>query len=121
MLDESDEFSVFGYYAPASMRLVQASARPELFTKVNQMLPGPGKQMMRNQSSDANAEHTDSVTVVVFIGGCTWGEVSALRALGKQTNKRYLIVTSGIVTGGTLMDSFKCTFKDAQYESQSCC
>jgi G:T-mismatch repair DNA endonuclease (very short patch repair protein) len=105
-----DEFSAFGYYSPVSMRLVQAASKARLFSTANQLLPGPGKQVMKD-THGSEEEVESELTVVVFVGGCSWGEVSALRALGTQTNKRYLIVSTGMVTGSQLVQSFSTNFK----------
>ncbi|WVQ79288.1 hypothetical protein IAT38_001384 [Cryptococcus sp. DSM 104549] len=46
-------------------------------------------------------------TVVFFLGGCTYAEIAALRWMSKQTKgRRYLIATTGIVNGNTLLESF---------------
>ena len=67
-----DEFSAYGYYAPLTMRLVQASASPPLFKKVDQMLPGPGRQKLKD-TPPANSVASSQTTLVVSVGGCTAG------------------------------------------------
>jgi hypothetical protein len=46
------------------------------------------------------------VVLVVFIGGCTYGEISAIRQLArKEKNRReFVIATTKIVNGRTLLD-----------------
>lgn len=42
-------------------------------------------------------------TVVFFLGGCTYTEISALRWMSKQTKgRRYLIATTGIINGDSV-------------------
>jgi len=49
--------------------------------------------------------HT-STTVVCFLGGCTYAEVAALRWMNTQTKgRRYLICTTSMITGSSLIDS----------------
>ncbi|GAA5891327.1 hypothetical protein JCM6882_004658 [Rhodosporidiobolus microsporus] len=45
-------------------------------------------------------------TIVCFLGGITYAEISALRLLGRQTHSRHLlVVTTDTVTGGSLLTS----------------
>lgn len=46
----------------------------------------------------------DTVTTMVFfLGGCTYTEISALRWMAKQTKgRRFLIATTGIINGNTV-------------------
>jgi len=45
------------------------------------------------------------VTVVCFIGGCTYTEIAALRFISQRlTGRKLLIVTTGIINGNTIMD-----------------
>ena len=46
------------------------------------------------------------VVLVVFIGGCTYGEISAIRQLArKEKNRReFVIATTKIINGRTLLD-----------------
>ncbi|KAK8849539.1 hypothetical protein IAR55_004874 [Kwoniella newhampshirensis] len=46
-------------------------------------------------------------TVVFFLGGCTYTEIAALRWMSKQTKgRRFLIATTGIINGNSLVESF---------------
>ncbi|KAJ1721308.1 Vacuolar protein-sorting-associated protein 33 [Coemansia erecta] len=44
-------------------------------------------------------------TLVVFLGGCTHTEVSALRLLSQLHNHRYIAATTQIINGNTFLDS----------------
>lgn len=45
-------------------------------------------------------------TVVFFLGGCTYTEIAALRWVGRQNRgRRFLIATTGIMNGTTIVDS----------------
>ncbi|EIN14426.1 Sec1-like protein [Punctularia strigosozonata HHB-11173 SS5] len=45
-------------------------------------------------------------TVVFFLGGCTYTEIAALRWVGRQNRgRRFLIATTGIISGGSLVSS----------------
>lgn len=73
--------------------------------------------------------HSDSTTTVVFfLGGCTYTEIAAIRWMGRQTKgmclcnsdvsspllksflflgRKFLIATTGIINGNTLINAFK--------------
>lgn len=40
-----------------------------------------------------------------FLGGCTYAEVSAIRFLTRQTGRDYVIATTNICNGRTLLES----------------
>lgn len=54
-------------------------------------------------SSDPDRPRT---TIVFYLGGITYAEVSALRFMGKRSrNRRWLIVTTGIIHGGKMIEA----------------
>ncbi|EJF67229.1 Sec1-like protein [Dichomitus squalens LYAD-421 SS1] len=47
-----------------------------------------------------------TTTVVFFLGGCTYTEIAALRWVGRQNKgRKFLIATTGIINGNTMIDS----------------
>ncbi|KAG5643134.1 hypothetical protein DXG03_001524 [Asterophora parasitica] len=47
-----------------------------------------------------------TTTVVFFLGGCTYTEIAALRWVGRQNRgRKFLIATTGITSGGAIVDS----------------
>ncbi|KAI9444915.1 Sec1-like protein [Lactarius indigo] len=47
-----------------------------------------------------------TTSVVFFLGGCTYTEIAALRWAGRQTQgRKFLIGTTGIVSGGSMIES----------------
>jgi len=53
---------------------------------------------------------TTTTTVVFFLGGCTFSEIAGIRWMSRQTRgRRYLIATTGIINGNTMMDAFRGT------------
>jgi hypothetical protein len=94
------------------------------------LLPGPTLDECITTASDMpggdtnthvqlrHGEQKQKYTVVFFVGGCTFTEISALRFLSNGSmlasvsneqesniNRRYLIATTGILNGNALMDS----------------
>ncbi|GAB4836415.1 Vacuolar protein-sorting-associated protein 33 [Ancistrocladus abbreviatus] len=116
---------VFSGYAPLSIRLIQQAIRSgwRPAEEILKLLPGPHSEtkrggVSRGASSDsllggsANmdkvADGRRSLVLVVFIGGVTFAEISALRFLSAQEGMAYdmIVGTTNIVSGNTLLDTF---------------
>lgn len=66
---------------------------------------GPTGNGTTNQNSDPNRITT---TLVFFLGGVTFAEISALRFMSSKTrNRRFLIATTGILSGDGLIEGLK--------------
>ena len=82
-------------YAPMSVRLIQYCSKPGWKSIIDSLdlLPGPSFEEYQNSSQNKNKlETTKKIrqnngtkrTLVVFVGGCTYAEISALRFLSQQ-------------------------------------
>ncbi|TEB38635.1 ATP binding protein [Coprinellus micaceus] len=61
-----------------------------------------------------------STTVVFFLGGCTYTEIAALRWVGRQNKgRRFLIATTGIVSGASLVESLATGIQSGEPKSAS--
>ncbi|CAG0915452.1 unnamed protein product [Notodromas monacha] len=114
-------------YAPLSVRLVHHLTRKD-FKSVDDALcalPGPlvndvqqlPSGMQHRNYSEGKVEDGENITVVLvfFLGGCTFGEISALRFLSQQDNSttEYLIATTKIINGKTFLESLEETQRPA--------
>merc|ERR1719494_591352 len=110
-------------YAPLSVRLAQFLERQSGWRGLEEVLkhlpgatveeeqyvpPALLKKSSLNQGSGGS--HYDGpprVTLVYFLGGCTYSEVAALRFLGQQENAttEYIIATTKMINGSELIDS----------------
>ncbi|XP_034928997.1 vacuolar protein-sorting-associated protein 33 homolog [Populus alba] len=116
---------VFSGYAPLSIRLVQQAVRSgwRPMEEILKLLPGPHSETKRGGFSsspsfdtlhgasaavDRVADGRRSLVLVVFIGGVTFAEISALRFLSAQETMAYdlIIGTTKIVSGNTLTETF---------------
>ena len=54
-------------------------------------------------------------TLVVFVGGCTFAEISALRFLStlEDAPTEYLVATTAVITGDKLIDSLLSPLNDS--------
>lgn len=72
------------------------------------LLWGPALEISQTtvvMKEDEKPTSGSSVTAVVFLGGCTYGEVAALRYLEKIVNRRFVILTTEFITHRTLLFS----------------
>ncbi|XLS51051.1 hypothetical protein HN51_011728 [Arachis hypogaea] len=116
---------VFSGYAPLSIRLIQHAIRSgwRPVEEILKLLPGPHLETKRGAFS--NSPSFDSLSgvstgiakvpdgrralvLVVFVGGVTFAEISALRFLCSQEGMAYdlIIATTKIVNGQTLVETF---------------
>ncbi|XP_061347038.1 vacuolar protein-sorting-associated protein 33 homolog [Gastrolobium bilobum] len=116
---------VFSGYAPLSIRLVQHAIRSgwRPVEEILKLLPGPHLEIKRGGFS--NSPSFDSLSgvstsiakipdgrralvLVVFVGGVTFAEISALRFLSAQEGMAYdlIIATTKMVNGQTLVETF---------------
>lgn len=120
---------VFSGYAPLSIRLVQHAVRSgwRPMEEILKLLPGPHTETKRvgfassasfdtlqgaSNGIDKIADGRRSLVLVVFVGGVTFAEISALRFLSAQEGMAYdvIIGTTKIVNGHTLAETFCETF-----------
>ncbi|KAG7012914.1 Vacuolar protein-sorting-associated protein 33-like protein [Cucurbita argyrosperma subsp. argyrosperma] len=124
-VNPTDIAYVFSGYAPLSIRLVQQAVRSgwRPVEEILKLLPGPHSETKRGGflssssydslqgASTSNDKVTDgrrTVVLVVFIGGVTFAEISALRFLSGQEGMAYELIvgTTKIVSGNSLTESF---------------
>jgi len=103
-------------YAPLSVRLVEMAARGgwKRISDVMDALPGKRFEYVQDapygaQNESANLGNTSGnkkpLTLVYFIGGVTFAEVSAFRYLNEQESGRdYLIATTKLINGKTMLE-----------------
>ncbi|KAF5187055.1 Vacuolar protein-sorting-associated protein [Thalictrum thalictroides] len=116
---------VFSGYAPLSIRLVQHAVRSgwRPIEDILKLLPGPHMESKRSRYSsnpstdslagtptnlDKAADGRRSLVLVVFIGGVTFAEISALRFLSSQEGMPcdLIVGTTKLLNGDTLVQSF---------------
>lgn len=117
----SDVSYLYKGYAPISMRLVEAALKGGWgpVAEVLSMLPGgqfdslqvldPSGQVVDKQVKPGFPSGGAADTVLlVMLGGITFTEISALRFLASkpENNCRFLVLTTKIISGRTLLDSF---------------
>ncbi|KAK6929164.1 Sec1-like protein [Dillenia turbinata] len=116
---------VFSGYAPLSIRLVQQAVRSgwRPVEEILKLLPGPHSESKRSAFAsspsfdtllgtptniDRVSDGRRSLVLVVFIGGVTFAEISALRFLTAQEGMAYdlIVGTTKIVNGHSVIETF---------------
>eukprot|EP00040_Diaphanoeca_grandis_P014463 m.73407 g.73407 ORF g.73407 m.73407 type:complete len:587 (-) comp24555_c0_seq1:461-2221(-) len=107
---DNDISNVYSGYAPLSIRLVQHFSKPGGYRAIEEilrLLPGPHFEYKQETVAKPKAEDANSrrpTTLVFFLGGCTFAEVSALRWLTRTTGHEYTIATTNMVNGRTMLE-----------------
>eukprot|EP00054_Salpingoeca_dolichothecata_P011070 m.61555 g.61555 ORF g.61555 m.61555 type:complete len:360 (-) comp19285_c0_seq3:221-1300(-) len=108
---------VYSGYAPLSVRLVQELVQPgstRSMEEVFKLIPGPTfeKQQklppgLKPKGFSDGKSGRQPVTLVFFVGGCTFAEIAAIRFLKQQSfaGNDYVVATTGMINGRTLLES----------------
>ncbi|GAB6030139.1 Vacuolar protein sorting-associated protein 33A [Chamberlinius hualienensis] len=109
-------------YAPMSVRLAQHFSRstwrsisdllrllPGMCFEETQQVPLGLRKRRGSVSSIQSSTDEQKVTLVFFLGGCTYSEISSLRYLSTQDDypTEYVIGTTKIINGSTFIQSLK--------------
>lgn len=121
---------VHSVYAPLSIRLVQHCTNPgwRSIRDVLDLISGPSFEEvqrfhtsnLRNEEREISTSGQDSATgtkktLVLFIGGCTYAEISALRFLSQleESNTEYLVATTSMINGNNFISGLTSELNDA--------
>lgn len=107
-------------YTPITVRLAEYLSKNKQsygLQDISSLLPGPvmeenqnippGQNRRNSISSDNSSSETTKVVLVFFLGGCTYTEISALRALSQQvdSNVDFVIMTTKLINGNSFIES----------------
>lgn len=106
---------VYSGYAPISIRIIEQLGKPNGLKAIESVLSGlPGPLFEDRQQLSTGVEQMvrDSdqprsrVTLIFFIGGVTYTELSALRYLQQQEEgqREFIVATTSIINGSSLVD-----------------
>uniref|UniRef100_A0A8C5BGI0 VPS33B late endosome and lysosome associated n=1 Tax=Gadus morhua TaxID=8049 RepID=A0A8C5BGI0_GADMO len=92
-----------GAYVPLSCKLIEQVLERDGWTgleEVTRLLNG------QEFAADGKARSdTQRTILVMFLGGCTFSEISALRFLGKEKGYKFIIVTTAITNSARLIEA----------------
>lgn len=99
-----------GAYIPLSCKLIEQVLERDGWTgleEVTRMLNGQEFAVTGGSSTSDARNKTDAqrIVLVMFLGGCTYSEISALRFLGKERGCRFIVVTTAITNSARLLEA----------------
>ncbi|KAJ3258474.1 Vacuolar protein sorting-associated protein 33A [Boothiomyces macroporosus] len=121
-LENNDVSYVYAGFAPISIRLIQIASNTfngsdsqnlgvtwKNAEDTLSLLPGKTfeKSIIPNAAKEFRSKKRNGpiYTLIVFIGGCTLSEISAIRKLGQNDNRKYIVLTTSVVNGSRMLKS----------------
>lgn len=99
-----------GAYTPISCRLIEQVLLNGIFTfeEMSRLLGVEyfsSRMTSSVKSSSVHGTRASKCVLVMFLGGCTFSEISALRLLAKKLGYRIIVATTSILNGTRLLES----------------
>ncbi|MEE6503457.1 hypothetical protein FKM82_004827 [Ascaphus truei] len=96
-----------GAYTPMSCKIIEQVVERKGWAgleEVTRLLNG--NEFVADNLSDRNS-NTDSQRIIltVFLGGCTFSEISALRFLGKEKGYKFIFLTTSITNSARMLEA----------------
>lgn len=94
-----------GAYVPLSCKLIEQVLERDGWTgleEVTRLLNGNEFAVTGSNGAKNDAQR---IILVMFLGGCTFSEISALRFLGREKGYKFIVVTTAITNSSRLMES----------------
>ncbi|EEB05535.1 vacuolar sorting protein Vps33 [Schizosaccharomyces japonicus yFS275] len=104
----------YGGYGPLSVHILRDILEhrdaPDAVTRLTS-LPGKyvdyrSEQPLNHKNTLPTANPSPKTVVILFLGGCTYAELSALRFLQEKLSLNFVFITTGIINGSSYMGSF---------------
>ncbi|XP_076003047.1 vacuolar protein sorting-associated protein 33B [Genypterus blacodes] len=98
-----------GAYVPLSCKLVEQVLERDGWTgleEVTRLLNGQEFAFTGSNGGDLKGKNdAQRVILVMFLGGCTFSEISALRFLGRERGYKFIVVTTAITNSVRLLEA----------------
>ncbi|KAM9366243.1 vacuolar protein sorting-associated protein 33B [Symphorus nematophorus] len=98
-----------GAYVPLSCKLIEQVLERDGWTgleEVTRLLNGHEFAVTGSNGADLRAKNdAQRIILVMFLGGCTFSEISALRFLGKERGYKFIVVTTAITNSSRLLEA----------------
>uniref|UniRef100_A0A3Q3ATI2 VPS33B late endosome and lysosome associated n=1 Tax=Kryptolebias marmoratus TaxID=37003 RepID=A0A3Q3ATI2_KRYMA len=94
-----------GAYVPLSCKLIEQVLERDGWTgleEISRLLNGHEFAVIVDSKQENDA---DRIILVMFLGGCTFSEISALRFLGKEKGCKFIVVTTAITNSSRLLEA----------------
>uniref|UniRef100_A0A8P4GNS9 VPS33B late endosome and lysosome associated n=1 Tax=Dicentrarchus labrax TaxID=13489 RepID=A0A8P4GNS9_DICLA len=98
-----------GAYVPLSCKLIEQVLERDGWTgleEVTKLLNGNEFAVTGSNGADSKAKNdAQRIILVMFLGGCTFSEISALRFLGREKGYKFIVVATAITNSSRLLES----------------
>ncbi|XP_044212448.1 vacuolar protein sorting-associated protein 33B [Thunnus albacares] len=98
-----------GAYVPLSCKLIEQVLERDGWTgldEVTRLLNGHEFAVTGGSGADSKAKNdAQRIILVMFLGGCTFSEISALRFLGREKGYKFIVVTTAITNSSRLLEA----------------
>ncbi|XP_062998274.1 vacuolar protein sorting-associated protein 33B [Elgaria multicarinata webbii] len=97
-----------GAYIPLSCKIIEQVLERKSWLgleEVVRLLGGNEFAVMDATAEENLAWDCQRVVLAVFLGGCTFSEISALRFLGRERGLRFIVLTTAITSSARLLES----------------
>uniref|UniRef100_A0A4W4GQD0 Vacuolar protein sorting-associated protein 33B n=1 Tax=Electrophorus electricus TaxID=8005 RepID=A0A4W4GQD0_ELEEL len=98
-----------GAYIPLSCKLIEQVLERDGWTgfeEVTRMLNGHEFAVTGPDGTETrNKTDPQRIILVMFLGGCTFSEISALRFLGRERGCKFIVLTTAITNSSRLLES----------------
>ncbi|XP_069078753.1 vacuolar protein sorting-associated protein 33B isoform X1 [Pleurodeles waltl] len=98
-----------GAYVPLSCKIIEQVLERRGWTgleEISRLLNGNEfAGILDPVSEDSSSSDSQRLILVVFLGGCTFSEISALRFLGKEKGYKFIFLTTAITNSSRLLET----------------
>ena len=102
--EPNDAAYAYGGYCPLSIRLIEGIIKKGWKNMKDLIKKIPGEFDFPENESEILADDEDTkIILLCFLGGITYGEIAAIRYLNTLTNKKFVILTSGIINSKRIL------------------
>ena len=103
--------AAFQQYVPLLVRTLEFAVTDRWRETCLELVPGKIFEARHRDAQRVEAagdeESVLQAVVVVLIGGISESELASLRALGRKEGREYIVITTSIISGSQLMESFE--------------
>ncbi|XP_062927093.1 vacuolar protein sorting-associated protein 33B isoform X1 [Mobula hypostoma] len=97
-----------GAYTPLSCKIIEQVLERDSWAgmeEVSRLLNGNEFVTIERTDDTASSSNAQRVILVLFLGGCTFSEIAALRFLGKEKGYKFVFVTTAITNSFRMLES----------------
>ncbi|XP_026540486.1 vacuolar protein sorting-associated protein 33B isoform X1 [Notechis scutatus] len=94
-----------GAYVPLSCKIMEQVLERRGWLGLEEVARLLGGHEFVTATEEPRPPASQQVILVVFLGGCTFSEVAALRFLGRERGLRFIILTTAITNSARLLES----------------